>query len=158
MKNLLKSLRPLPLALLAAAALAAPLAQAQAQARAEPAGAAHARHGEMRDGMWQAIGASADQQAKIKAIMKQAHDDVRQQRQSGQDLKRQLAQVLAAPNVDAAAAESLRQKLLAQHDLSGQRMLQARLQVAAVLTPEQRQKLLALKEERRGKWHGSHEG
>ena len=47
----------------------------------------------------------------------------------------------AAPNVDAAAAESLRQQMLQQHDQASRRMLQAMLDVSKVLTPEQRVKL-----------------
>jgi Spy/CpxP family protein refolding chaperone len=50
-------------------------------------------------------------------------------------------QVFAAPSVDAAAAESLRQQMLAQHDQASKRMLQAMLDVSKVLTPEQRAKV-----------------
>jgi Spy/CpxP family protein refolding chaperone len=50
-------------------------------------------------------------------------------------------EIFAAPTVDAAAAESLRQQLLAQHDQASKRVLQAMLDVSKVLTPEQRAKL-----------------
>ena len=40
-----------------------------------------------------------------------------------------------------AAAESVRQQMLAQHDQSSKRMLQAMLDVSKVLTPAQRAKL-----------------
>jgi len=147
-----RRLRPLPAVLLLAAALAAPLAQAQTA----PA-AGHARHGAMQKARnLQAIGASAAQQSQIQAILKQARDDVRLQHQASGNLHQQLAQLLAAPAVDASAAESVRQKILAQQDSTSQRMLQARLQVAEVLTPEQRQKLLALNEQQRAKWQERH--
>ena len=50
-------------------------------------------------------------------------------------------QIFAAPNVDAAAAESVRQQMLQQHDQASKRMLQARLDASKVLTPEQRAKM-----------------
>ena len=49
--------------------------------------------------------------------------------------------LMAAPQVDAAAAEALRQQLQARRDVASKRQLQAMLDVGAVLTPEQRQKL-----------------
>jgi Spy/CpxP family protein refolding chaperone len=49
--------------------------------------------------------------------------------------------IFAAANVDAAAAESLRQQMLAQHDQSSKRVLQAMLDISKVLTPEQRAKM-----------------
>ena len=62
-----------------------------------------------------------------------------------------MAQALAAPTVDPSAAEAARQKMLAQTDAASQRKLQARLMIAAVLTPEQRQQLLQIEQQRRGK-------
>ncbi len=159
MKHLLDSvrhLRPIPAALLLAATLAAPLAQAQTAAAAA-ASQPHRGAGMHQGRMLQSIGATASQQSQIEAIMKQAHEDVRQQHQASGNLHQQLAQVLAAPTVDTAAAESIRQKILAQQDSTGQRMLQARLQVAAVLTPDQRQKLLALNQAQRDKRQGRHQ-
>jgi Spy/CpxP family protein refolding chaperone len=51
--------------------------------------------------------------------------------------------LLLAPQVDAAAAEALRQQLQARHDGASKRHLQAMLDAGAVLTPEQRQTLAA---------------
>ena len=50
-------------------------------------------------------------------------------------------QVFTAPTVDAAAAESLRQQMIAQHDTLSRRTLQAMLDISRVLTPEQRAKI-----------------
>ena len=58
-------------------------------------------------------------------------------------------QVFTAPNVDASAAESIRQEMLAQHDATSRRMLQAMLDVSRVLTPEQRAQLAERMKERR---------
>ena len=70
-------------------------------------------------------------------------------------------QIFAAPTVDAAAAESLRQQMLAQHDQASKRMLQAMLDVSKVLTPEQRAKMAerakqrqAVMQERMQREHG----
>ena len=51
--------------------------------------------------------------------------------------------LLAQPTVDAAAAEKLRQQMLAQHDQVSQRMLTAMLDISRVLTAEQRVALAA---------------
>lgn len=88
-----------------------------------------------------AVGASAEQKTKVREILRAAHDDLRKQHDSARDLHQQMQQLLSAPQVDAAAAEALRQKLNAQHDSASKRMLQAALDAGAVLTSEQRQKL-----------------
>lgn len=87
------------------------------------------------------LGASADQKARIKDIMGRARDDSRSQRQADKALHEQMMALMAAPQVDAAAAEGLRQQLQARHDSASKRHLQAMLDASAVLTPEQRQKL-----------------
>ena len=87
------------------------------------------------------VGASAEQKSRIKDIVGRARDDRRQQLQASQALQQQMLAVLAAPQIDAAAAEGLRQQLQAQRDAASKRHLQAMLDTSAVLTPEQRQKL-----------------
>lgn len=49
-----------------------------------------------------------------------------------------LMGLLTQPKVDAAAAEKSRQQMLAQHDAMSKRMLQTAVDIANVLTPEQR--------------------
>ena len=87
------------------------------------------------------VGASADQKARIQEIMGRARDDSRQQHQADKALHAQMMALMAAPQVDAAAAEGLRQQLQARRDTASKRHLQAMLDAGAVLTPEQRQKL-----------------
>ena len=87
------------------------------------------------------VGASAEQKTRIHAILRAAHDDVEKQHAAQRELHQQLAAALAAPQLDAAGAEALRQKLNAGHDAASKRMLQAMLDASAVLTPEQRQKV-----------------
>ncbi|MFG6447622.1 Spy/CpxP family protein refolding chaperone [Roseateles sp. BYS180W] len=132
------------------AALALSAAMAQAAPHGPEGGPARHEMG-MPARALQAAGVTPAQQSQIEAIMKQAREDLRAQHQAAGDLHQQMNQLLAAPTVDAAAAESLRQKMLAQHDSASRRMLQARLQVAALLTPEQRQKLAAQQAQHQGK-------
>ena len=90
------------------------------------------------DRMLDGVNATDAQRAQIKQIAQQAAADMQGQRDAHRALRAQAAQVFAAPNVDAAAAESVRQQLVAQHDANSRRMLQAMLDVSHVLTPEQR--------------------
>ena len=103
--------------------------------------------------MLDAVGASADQKVRIKDILGRAHDDSRQQRQADKAVHAQMLAVMAAPQVDAAAAEGLRQQLQAHRDSASKRHLQAMLDASAVLTPGQRQKLA----ERARSQHDMHE-
>jgi len=98
-------------------------------------------HGPAMGRALDAAGASAEQRAKIQEIMKAAREDVRKTREASGDLRGQMRQLMNATTIDARAVEALRQKMLAQHDAVSKRMTQAMLDAAAVLTPEQRQKL-----------------
>lgn len=138
-----------PLRLLAATvtiALAAGLAQtASAQPHDGPGhggpgmGMMAGRHHMER--MLDAVNATADQRAQIKQIMKAAGDDLRAQRDDRRKLHQEMQALFTQPSVDARAAEALRQQMLAQHDQSSKRMMQAMLEASRVLTPEQRQTL-----------------
>jgi Spy/CpxP family protein refolding chaperone len=136
--------------LLAAAALT--ISPARAEPQPGTHGAQHAAMHRMGPGlhgglpmvperMLDAVGASAEQKARLRDIYKAAGDEIRAQHENGRALRAQMLQLMAAPQVDAAAAEALRQKQLAQHDATSKRMLQAMLDAQAVLTPEQRAKL-----------------
>ncbi len=158
----------------AAAVLAALLGMGAAQAEAQPAmqaghgGAQHAAHHRMGPGMGMAgmafpermldqIGASAEQKTQLRAIYKAAGDDMRAQQQDGRALRAQMVALMAAPQVDAAAAEALRQQQLARHDTVSKRALQAMLEAQAVLTPAQRAKLAEHMAQRHDKMKHRHE-
>jgi len=96
----------------------------------------------------EAIGASAEQKAQVRQLQDGAREDLRKLHDEQRTLQRQLADLLHAPKIDAAAAEALRQKQLAVHDAASKRQLQAMLDVGAVLTPEQRQKLAERRQRR----------
>lgn len=95
----------------------------------------------MSERMLDAVGASAEQKTRVRDILKTAQDEQRQQHEAGQALHQQMMQLIAAPKIDAAAAEALRQQQLVRHDAASKRRLQAMLDVQAVLTPEQRAKM-----------------
>lgn len=88
------------------------------------------------------VNATAEQRTQIRALMQAARDDVRKIHEGAAALREQSRQLWSQPNIDANAAEALRKQQLAVHDQVSQRMLRARLDASAVLSPEQR-KLMA---------------
>ncbi len=93
------------------------------------------------DHMLDGLNATDAQRTQIKQIVQAAAADLKAQRDAGRALHQKGMQIFAAPNVDASAAEQLRQQLSAQHDQASKRMLAAMLDVSKVLTPEQRAKV-----------------
>jgi Spy/CpxP family protein refolding chaperone len=120
---------------------------------AEPMGGMrHGRgdHGAMMGGgpgmhlsgrMLDLVKATPEQRSQIQQIMQTARTDMQAQRDARQALRDESMKLFTQPNVDATAAEALRQKMLAMHDASSKRMMQAMLDASRVLTPEQRQQL-----------------
>lgn len=92
------------------------------------------------DRMLDGLEVSDAQRTQIRQIAQAAAADLKAQREAARGLRDQGLQIFTAPSVDAAAAESLRQQMLAQHDQASRRTLQAMLDVSQVLTPEQRAK------------------
>jgi Spy/CpxP family protein refolding chaperone len=78
------------------------------------------------------------QRAQIHQIVAATASDLRALRAADADLRSQALELFSAPTLDAAKAESLRQRQLASHDQRTKRALAALLDVAKVLTPEQR--------------------
>lgn len=99
------------------------------------------RMGRRIDQMLDGLNATDAQRTQIKQIAAAAATDLRAQHETGKGLRERSLQIFAAPNVDAAAAESVRAQMLAQHDQVSRRTLQAMLDVSRVLTPEQRAKV-----------------
>lgn len=109
-------------------------------------GGEHGRHGgEMgmygQGRMLDAVKATPEQRAQIQKIMESARADMQAQREAGKGLRGQLMQAMAQPNIDANAVEQIRQRMLAQHDQASKRRMQAMVDAARVLTPEQRKQL-----------------
>ena len=93
------------------------------------------------DPMLDGLNATDAQRTQIKQIVQAAATDLKAQHEGGRALRQKALQIFAAPNVDAAGAEALRQQMSAQHDQASKRMLTLMLDVSKVLTPEQRVKL-----------------
>jgi len=105
------------------------------------------------DRLLDGVDATDAQRTQIKAIVQQAAADLKGQRDAGRTLRDQAMQLFTAPAVDAAAAESLRQQMLAQHDTASRRTLQAMLEISGVLTPEQRATLAEKMKQRQAHMH-----
>lgn len=90
------------------------------------------------DRLLDGLHATDAQRTQILQIAQAASTDLQAQHEAGRGLFERHLQVLTAPVVDAAAAEQLRQQMLAHHDQVTRRVLQAQLQISQVLTPEQR--------------------
>lgn len=90
------------------------------------------------DRLLDGLNASDAQRAQIKQIAQTAAADLAGRRDAERTLRQRFLEVFTVPNVDALAAESVRQQMQAQHDQASRRVLQAMLDMSRVLTPEQR--------------------
>lgn len=99
------------------------------------------RMGRMMDRMLDGLDVTDAQRGQIKQIAQAAGTELKGQRESNLALREKAMQIFTAPNVDAAAAEQVRQQMTAQHEQMSKRTLQAMLDASKVLTPEQRSKL-----------------
>ena len=93
------------------------------------------------DHLLDGLSATDAQRSQIKQIAQGAAADLKSQREAGRGLRDKGLQNFTAPTIDAAAAESLRQQMVAQHDQASKRVLQAMLDIGKVLTPEQRARI-----------------
>ena len=101
------------------------------------------------DHLLDGLNATDAQRTQIKQIAQAAAADLAAQRQSTRALRDKGRDIFAAPVVDVAAAESVRQQLVVKHDESSRRTLQAMLDVSRVLAPEQRAKMAERMKQRR---------
>lgn len=97
------------------------------------------------------VDATDAQRAQIKTIMDTARAELKSQFDAQRSLHEQSVTLFAATNVDAAAIEALRVKGSALHEQVSKRMSQAMVDVARVLTPEQRAKLAAKLKQRQAR-------
>ena len=132
----------------ALAVLAIPLALAGATASVALA------HGDGPDGhgaflqhrmdhLLDVAGASDAQRAQVKTIWQAARPQLKAAHQEAAGLRRQIGDAMAAPNIDAAHIEQLRKQSVQAMDHVSAVVTQAMVQSAQVLTPAQRQKVLA---------------
>ena len=99
-----------------------------------------------------AIDATAEQEEKIWAIVDGVRGEVRPMMRGFRDSREQLVEILKAPTIDRAAVEKLRAERIAAVDQASQKVATALVDVAEVLTPEQRAKLALRIEEHHSRW------
>jgi periplasmic protein CpxP/Spy len=87
------------------------------------------------------IDATADQQEKLRGIVKSALNDLLPLRDKAQGFRDRARTLLTAPTVDRAAIEQLRAEHLALAETASKRISQALADAAEVLTPDQRHKI-----------------
>ncbi len=104
------------------------------------------------DRMLDSVKASDAQRSRIRQIAEAARTELSAQRDAGRALRDRAMAAFTQPTVDAREVESVRQAMLAQHDARSRRMSQAMLEVAQVLTPEQRSQLGQQMKARSERW------
>lgn len=107
--------------------------------------------GRMGMRMLDQVGATPEQKGNIVRITETLKAEMKPQREAGKAMREKMKDLLAQPTIDTAAVEALRQQMAAHHDQASKRRMQTMLEVAKVLTPEQRAKLAELR-----KSHGQH--
>lgn len=95
------------------------------------------------------IDATPEQKAKIAAIIKRSTTDLAPLRKQHMEARKQSVALLGAPTIDRAKLETLRVQQLQLGDTTSRLMLQAFVDGAEVLTPEQRAKLATKWRQRR---------
>lgn len=115
---------------------------------ADPAVAAR-RLDAMVSYMLAAVDATAEQRAKIASIFKRTAEELKGSRQQHMQARRQTMELLTAPVIDRAALEKLRGEQMRLAETTSQRMLQAMVDSAEVLTTEQRVQLQQRWQQRR---------
>lgn len=97
--------------------------------------------GHMLDRALGSVDATDEQRAEIRVIVDEVSTEIRTMTSDLGDPKEQVAALLAAETIDRAAFETLRQQMLETGDEVSARAMEAFLDAAEVLTPEQRVEL-----------------
>lgn len=87
------------------------------------------------------VAATSDQEAKIHDIVASAFTDLTPKPEDRAAFAKQAIDLLRAPTIDKAAVEKLRTDFVSRQDARSKRFVDALLQAADVLTPDQRAKL-----------------
>ena len=98
------------------------------------------------------IDATADQQEKLREIMRGAVKDLLPVREKVLAARTTARELLTQQTIDRGAIEKLRADQIATHDAASKRLAQAVADAAEVLTPEQRRKLSSMLPPRGGPW------
>lgn len=87
------------------------------------------------------VGATSDQETKVHDIIATAYQKIDPSEAKHDEMRKQVLDILRAPTIDRAAAETLRAQKIADMDAKSKVIVGAALDAAAQLTPEQRVKL-----------------
>jgi protein CpxP len=105
----------------------------------------------MIEHMLDGIDVSADQKSRINAIVTATMNDMQQFRKQRTDARREAIEILTQPTIDRAKIEAFRVEKLKLAEAASQRVTQGIVDVAEVLTPEQRTALAEKFSQRRGR-------
>jgi Spy/CpxP family protein refolding chaperone len=100
------------------------------------------------------IDATAEQQEKLRAIVRETVKDLLPVREKIMAARVTARDLLTRETVDRAALEKFRTDMLATHDAVSKRLVQAVGDAGEVLTPEQRRKIADMVAAHRGHWGG----
>jgi len=101
------------------------------------------------------VDATADQKAKVNDIFQAALKDLTPIHEQVGDAHSQVIKLMSQPVIDRAAVEQIRATQMAALDEASKRLTQAFEDASEVLTPEQRQKLIAMHHHMTDKQSGS---
>lgn len=104
------------------------------------------------------VGATDAQKAQIKTTWDGLRPELKALHEQQAALKKQMAQVAAAPTIDTARVEQLRQQSVQLLDKSSVVLTRGLVATAQVLTPDQRKQVLAEIEKRHGHHGPKHDG
>lgn len=100
------------------------------------------------------VDATADQRAKVTAILRAAAQDVHALRDQHVAARKEFHEILSAESIDRVRLESVRESELRLADQASRRIVQGIADAAEVLTPQQRTELASKMEQHRGWHHG----
>ncbi len=113
-----------------------------------------------REMMFKQLGLTEQQRAQMREQRKASWEKMAPLRQQMRELMQQRMKLLAAPTIDRDALEALRGKQMALADQMSRLRTEAQVDMAQILTPEQRAKAYAMMERRMQRWqhHGPGHG
>jgi periplasmic protein CpxP/Spy len=104
------------------------------------------------------VDATAEQQERLRAVVKSAVRDLLPMREKAQAARQRGRELLTQTTIDRAAIEAFRAEQVAQVDAISKRVAQAVTDAATILSVEQRRKIEDRLRPRPGFWGGWHRG
>jgi Spy/CpxP family protein refolding chaperone len=104
------------------------------------------------------VDANAEQQERLRAVVKSAVRDLLPMREKAQAARQRGRELLTQTTIDRAAIEAFRAEQVAQMDAISRRVAQAVTDAATILSVEQRRKIEDRLRPRPGFWGGWHRG